>query len=1058
VSRCVVVPTNESPDIGARVALEFVVGLKRHQVDCEVEGLESDEQGMPGVRLGLSAEDIASVGVFAQSVVPAQALLEGEPPNAASLSDPEPPTSPGGYGVSADAPPSRPGPRIDAAKPASTTPAKPVSTTPAKHGVRQTIGPLVTAPPPGPVASAPPPAALATLPPLSGSLGAPPLAIVPGVLISSSAPDGQFGRVGELLGKLGFLLSPEQVARCEQLRAALPKVMPIAWVLGVEWVRAKTAVSLSEVVTLLVEVSLHHGGALDAIDASGATVIFFGLGSQGACVLAAQELRERLEALADGRPDAPSLKLAIGGSRLRADFEQPFEGDGLHHIAAMLRRAQPGQCVLTRSLALGVSDLVGTSPAQDDAQLTVRKPMVVQAIPSVGLEPLLKLFELRVTALENGPVLPVIVTGPRRAGRTHLAQELARRAHGLDALVGYTSSLRGNGQLSALAELVCQLCQVPYESRHEALGPAMDALGVAPTRREAMLVALRLAPCPAPFPSRQVVDAFRLVLAELAKGRRLVLVFDGLDQADPASVEVVRELLRTPSPRELVVALTTDEQAATLPIHASLALPTLTPVEVDGLLTTVLGACPIELRNTLLMRSKGFPGLVVDLLLLTLGQGALRPRAETLALETTVPVVSPELLPKERLAAAGAACARLLEATWLLGEQAEAAAVAQVLPGLAYEVWPRAVAAQLLVGKGGTGASVAGAFEALVASTPLSGPGLAARALTLIQTSGRVSRAQASRVAMLLERADEPHKAGAQWSEVAASAAAARDFELSARAQEGMARALGRRPERGSGEVLSTRLQLWSRVATTRLMLGDLLGARRALTEGLEALPTGALPFPELSLALSKVLDAEGRFEAASEALSEALAYSKNDPVRAAVLASFAHACETRKDNARAQKAWHEALVVSDSFLPLAAWYGEVDFRGRVEARIGALFIAENQLSRARTWLVSSCERFKAANAPLHAARVMATLGGLSMLTSAFSEATQWFNASATTAEAAGDFLFQARQLISLVRTLVQLADPRATEIAGVALALAQALGWDEGAKAMQAVLGAEPQ
>jgi hypothetical protein len=45
-----------------------------------------------------------------------------------------------------------------------------------------------------------------------------------------------------------------------------------------------------------------------------------------------------------------------------------------------------------------------------------------------------------------------------------------------------------------------------------------------------------------------------------------------------------------------------------------------------------------------------------------------------------------------------------------------------------------------------------------------------------------------------------------------------------------------------------------------------------------------------------------------------------------------------------------------------------------------------------------------------------------------------------------------------LVRTLVQLADPRVTEIEAVALALAQALGWDEGAKAMQAVLGAEPQ
>ncbi|MDP3233163.1 MAG: AAA family ATPase [Myxococcales bacterium] len=1186
-SRSAFVPTTESPDMGELVALEFVVGLKRQQVEAEVESVESDEQGRPGVRVAFSVQALNAVGIFERTFEPAPlddepptgpGLLDAEPLTGPGVLEPEPPTGPGFLGpepatkpggdvatppqasvatpakagpridvakpvpatpqqasvatpakagprIDAAKPepatpqqtslstPAKAGPRIDAAKPVSVTPQQPSASTPSspglridaakpmpvtpqqpsvstpsrpglridaarplsldasppaevlprpssESGLRRPIGPLVTAPPPQPLASAPPPATLAPLPSMSAPrpLGSTAFtaAFIPGALAPRNAVDGRVGRIGELMGKLGFPLSPERVARFEQVRAALPASMPIAWLLGVEWVRASTPQRLSELVTLLTDVSLNNGGALDAIDTSGATVVFFGLGSQGACVLAAQELRERLEALADGRPDAPSLKLAVAGSRLHADPELPVEGDGLSQLASMLRRAQPGQCLLARNLALGVSDLVGTTAAQEDVQLTSRKPVLVQGIPSVGLEPLHKLLELRVTALEHGMVAPLVVTGPRRSGRTHLAQEFARRAHTADTLVGFTSSLRGDGHpLSSLAELVCQLCQVPFEARHEALGPAMDALGVAPIRREAMLVALQLLPTPAPFSARQVVDALRLLLAELSKGRRRVLVFDGLDQADAGSIEVVRELLQTPTRRELVVALTTAEQAATLPVEGVLTLPSLSAAEVDGLLTTALGVAPPELRDALLMRTRGLPGLVVDLLLLSIGRGALRPRGESLALEGAVPNVSPEQLPKERLAAEGARCGQLLEAVWLLGERTDAAAVAQVLPGLAQELWPRAVVSRVLVGTGQGRASVAGAFEGLVASTTVSGPGLAMRALTALQTSGGPSLANATRIAMLLERAQEPQKAGTQWREVAARAAATRDFERSARAQEGMARVLRRHPQRDSGVVLSTRLQLWSRVAATRLTLGDLAGARRALNEGLDAHPRGAPPDAELSFAQSKVLDAEGKADEAREALSEALACSKNHPARAAVLAALAQACEARNDNARAQDSWHQALAAADPFLPLAAWFGEVDFRGRVEARIGALFIVENQPGRARTWLVSSSERFKVANAPLHAARVMANLGALSMQTSAFGEATQWFSVAASTAEAGGDFLFQARQLVSLVKVLVRQADPRATEVATVALGLAEALAWDDGVKALQAVLGA---
>lgn len=979
--------------------------------------------------------------------------------------------------------------RIDEARPQPLTPRQPSAVTPGRAGaeldpppapftssssgfmrdptLRGPVGPLITAPPPQPMAPAPPPPAPMAMPSLStlrppGSTGATP-AFVPSAprgstglapaLAPPAASDGRVGRLGEMLSKLGFPLSPDRVARSERARALLPQTMPIAWLLGVEWIRATEAASLGTIVTLTVDVCATFGGAIDVISPTGATFVFFGLGSQGACVLAAQELRERIEALADGRPDAPSLKLAVVGTRLRADPESAVEGDGVNALVPLLRRAQPGQCLLARNLANGVSDLVGTTPVSEDVQLTSRKPPPLKALPSIGIDPLCKLFELRVTALERGTVAPILIAGPRRSGRTHLAQEFARRAFGQKALVGFTSSLKGDqAPLSSLTELVCQLCQVPFEERHVALGPAMESLGVAPIRREAILAALQLTPTPAPFSTRQVADALRLVVAELAQRRPRVLVFDGLDQADPATIDVVKDLLRTTAPRELLVCLTSPEQLAELPGEPGPALPSFGPAEVDALLEAGLGVSPPELRDLLLQRSGGRPGVVVDLLLLTLARGAVRPKGESLALEGTVPEVALEALVKDRLWAEGARVGRLLEAVWLLGDAAEPASVAQVLPGIAQELWPRAVASRLLGGSGGK-AAVSGAFERVVASTAVSGPGLPSRVAALVQGLPTLSLAMSARLAWLLERAGDVQRAGAVFQKVAEAAVAGRHLELSARAQEGMARVLRRHPQRDTGQVLTTRLQLWARVACTRLALGDVSGARRAVNEGLDAKPMSAPHDPELSYALTRVCEVEGKTEEGAEALAEALLASKNAPVRGAVLAALAQACEAKNDLARAQDAWHQALAAAEGFLPFAPWFGEVDFRGRVESRIGALFIAQQQGSRARTWLVSASERFKAAKAPLHAARVMANLGTLSMQLSSFQDAAQWFGLAASTAESGGDFLFQAKQLTALAKVLSRQSDPRTREVATAALGLAEALGWTEGATTLRGLV-----
>ncbi|MCU0695349.1 MAG: AAA family ATPase [Myxococcaceae bacterium] len=947
--------------------------------------------------------------------------------------------------------PQPPAIRIDAARPVPSAPRQPSETTPARLDVAGRQPGAESSPPAGPrppsVTSPPSGVARVTRPDGTGLTPA----FTPMASTRATAPDGRVGRLSELNAALGFPLSPQRLAHAEHVRAQLPEVMPIAWLLGVEFGRSTDPLAFSTLLSLCVDVAVPLGGALDVFSQASAVFVFFGLGSQANAALAAAELRERLELLADGQPAAPTLKLALTGSRLRADPDTGVEGDGLQSLQTLLRRATAGQCHAARNLALGVSDLVEWAPANDDMRLVGRRAAPINPPASVGLEPLLRLLDTRVLGLERGAVSPVVVTGPRRSGRSHLALEFARRAHAQGCLVAHTTSLKGDGRpLSAVVELLCQVARVPFEARHAALAPALEALRVAPERRHAALVLAGIEPSPTPFTPRQVTDALRLVLADVADGRRRVLVFDGLDHADAESARAFVELFRTPQPRELLVGLASPELAASLSLDATLGVPTLTLAEVDALLTASLGSSPVELRDVLFARSGGYPGLVMELLLLTASRGGLRPRGETLMLEGTVPLVAPAELPRARLLAEGTRVARLLEVVWLLGDFAESATVARVLPDVTNAAWPRAVAARFLMGNEGR-ASLVPTFDAVL--TTFSGTAaVAARCAAAIAATGTDTLAGHARVARLLERANEPSRAGAQWRLVAERAVAARDLFLAAVAQEGMARALERHPQKESSDILPLRLSAFARAACARLALRDVDGAAHCVAEGLAATPPGQPPDAELSLAEARVRRAQGRDAEAREALSAALAASKGLPVYAAALAELAEAHERAGDTVNAEAAWHQALAGAEALGALGPWLGELDFRARVESRIGALFIGRQQHGRARTWLVSAAERFKAAGAPLYASRVLANLGALSAQASAWTDAESWFRQAATTAEAGGDFLFQAKQLVSLARVLARLNDASTAEVATQAANLAEALEWPEGVAAMRAL------
>jgi serine/threonine-protein kinase len=873
---------------------------------------------------------------------------------------------------------------------------------------------------------------------------------------NAGASEGRLGRLGEVLAQFNFPLSPDRVAKCEQLRATMPGTLPIAWVLGIEPLRAQEPAAFGQLLTLCTDVALAWGGLLDDVTSSTFVFVFFGLGAQARCVLAAQELRERLEVRLDGeKPDAPALKLGISGGRLRADPDGAIEGEAVGAAKALAKGAAAGRCVLARGFANSVNDLLDLEPVDDDVvQVVGRKPVPSKAMVTVGFDAVAQALDARVAALLKGEVAPLVVTGPRRAGRTQVAQEFAVRAQQQGAFVLFSSGLRGVGG-GSLAELVCQACGVPFAARHAALGPALDQLGLQPSQREAVLLACQLRPAPTPVGGRQAAFALRLAVAAAAQQRPVVLVFDGLDQTDESSVEAFAEACATAGKRELLVGFTTAEQAAGFGRAQQLALPALTPADVDALLTGFLGNPPsAELRDALLARSRGLPGVLVDFALLTAERGALRPRGEALVLEGSVPQVDNAALPRARLEAVGTRVCRLLEVVSALGDAADGNTAAKALPGVAQAAWGRAVTSRLLRSAGHGRVALAPGFEGPLATAPLmGGRPLAQRLAAVLGELARTNPTLLPRVAEQLSRAGDTTRAGQAWKGVAERALAERDLATVCRAQQGMAEALASHAYASSRQAVTARLELFSRAAICALLLRDKAKARALLDAAIELADQSQVDCVEYRLASARVLRFEGRHDEAQGALDDALATSQGTPAAAACLAEVGEVQEAANDLVTAVETYQQALAVADTFLPIAPWHGELDFRARLESRIGGVLMQQQQFPRARPFLQAAVERWKAAHAPLHAARVMANLGTLCVQTNAFKEATQWFGAAATTAEAGGDTTFQARQLVSLCRVLAKMADPRLPSLASATVQLATALGWDEGVKVARGFL-----
>lgn len=426
-------------------------------------------------------------------------------------------------------------------------------------------------------------------------------------------------------------------------------------------------------------------------------------------------------------------------------------------------------------------------------------------------------------------------------------------------------------------------------------------------------------------------------------------------------------------------------------------------------------------------------------------------------LEGVLPAVDADALPAERLKAVGARVARLVEATAALGDAADTATLARVLPGVGQSTWQRLQATRLVKSLGGPRVALGHpALEDVALKGPVARrPALWHRLTAALGESVKKAPMEWLRVARLVDGVSEPARAAQVWRSAAEVALSVRSPLGLMHALAGWADALGRAGEADAPETTRLRLELMARAMANAFVVRDLERVRALLDAANELAQRDQVGVAEHFLMASRQHRALGRPEMAAEALSQALMLAGRSPVAALCLSEVGDVKESEGDMASAAQAYEQALPLSDAAAPIAQWHGEVDFRARVETRLAGVLMALRD-GNAKPLLATSLQRWRNAGARQYEARVLANLGTLCVAEGQLPDAATLFGQAAATAEAAGDFLFQARQLVSLAKVQARAGHPQARQTADVARKLAAAVGWEEGRKTADALVQVE--
>ncbi len=810
--------------------------------------------------------------------------------------------------------------------------------------------------------------------------------------------------------------------------------------------------------------ALDFGGCVETLDEDAAVLAFCSDGptAPGRAMLAALELRDIVadEARLTTPPEPIAFRAAL--TLGKAEFpagDAPYEGELLARARALSVKTPAGKLAGEPGLRPFADALVevGDVPGQVEClELYEARALLPPNAPRLlGREALLGQLDKRLSQIGTGIALPVLVTGPAGAGKSTLAHELTLKARHHSVVVGMAYGLRSlKGQpFAALTEVLCNVCGVPKDQRHSRLRSSLEALKIAGPELAAALVLGGVEQLPQPFTPGQAIAALRTVIAAGAAGRKVLLVFDGLESMDSWSVEAFRTLCAHPAPRELTVGFAdrafADENLPNLP---RLDLPALTNGEVRQWTTAFLGNAPADeaLLRFLVEQAAGLPGRLVDWLQLLASRGWLRLAGGTFTLPETPVGLEPEQLPAARVRALGPAAARIFQAACLCPDAASSALLAAVLPDMPPSAYQRLVNSRMVRALGGRRWLPADArLSELVAAH--GSPVLHRRLAQSLLDEARAANLppDAALLAAHLSKGGDTARALPLWrhaAEAAVSRRAPRDLLVALKGwSDAIAAGFGAAPP--TGESIRARADSLARASAIALVGGDPGTAKGLAGEAEGAAKAGMIESAEVALASARVLRSEARRARAAEALAVAEKRAGNSPVLALCLVERGEARESEGDLAGAAAAFQKALTLAEAARDFARWHGEIDLRARVEARLAGVLLAQKNFAGAQTLLVAALEGWRKAGFAWGESRVLANLGTLKAQSNEFAEASRWFAEAVSAGGRCGDLLFQARTLLNLARVERRVARGSEKANADRARRIAVAIGWEDGRK-----------
>ena len=810
--------------------------------------------------------------------------------------------------------------------------------------------------------------------------------------------------------------------------------------------------------------ALDFGGTVDALDEDALVLAFCGEGpsAPGRAMLAAIEMRDTV---ADERrmssppePVAFRAALTLGTAEFPAG-DAPFEGELLKRARGLAAKSAAGQLVAERVVGgfaeelLEIRDAPGLSEC---VELFDPRPLL-PANPArlMGREALLAQLDKRVSQIGTGVALPTLVTGSAGSGKSTLAYELSLKARHLSVVVGMAYGVRSlrSQPFGALAEVLCNVCGVAKDQRTTLLRGALEALRINGPELAAALVLAGVEQLPQPFTPGQAIAALRSVLGAGAAGRKVLLVFDGLESMDSWSVEAFRTLCAHPAQRELTVGFAdrafADENLPNLP---RLELPSLTPAEAQVWTRTLLGNAPLDdkLLAFLTAQAAGLPGRLIDWLHLLEARGWLRLRGGVYSLSDPPVALQPEELQAARVRALGPAAARIFQAACLCADAASSSLLAAVLPQtppLAYQRLVNSRMVRALPGRRWMPMSPRLSDQVAAHGSPVLHRRLAQALLDEARAAN--TPPDAALLASHLSKGGDSARALPLWRHAAESAVtrrAPRDLLVALKGwSDAIAAGIGATPP--TADAIRARADSLARASAIALVAGDPSTARSLADEAERAARAGMIESAEVALALARLLRSEARRARAAEALALAEKLAGNSPVLALCLVERGEARESEGDLAGAAAAFQKALSLADAARDFARWHGEIDLRARVEARLAGVLLAQKNFAGAQTLLVAALGGWRKAGFAWGEARVLANLGTLKAQSNEFAEASRWFAEAVSAGGRCGDLLFQARTLLNLARAERRIAKGSEKANAERARRIAVNIGWEDGRK-----------